>query len=213
VGLAVRGKSTSAGYFAPPQLRVGGLRVTERPSIAGAIHDLQARLGSIRIAVTAVAGLELDEQTRNDMLTSASDESVRASAEVAGIGALAELSINPTAAAARDIGAALREAADTATLAGIEVTVDAPDAFGRASGERLAAVFGALMRIVCGAGKQIGVVATSDQSHVTVRIERRGADADTGTLPAIAGYLVDAIGATRVDDDDQVLAFGFEAAS
>jgi hypothetical protein len=186
--------------------------VTERPSIAGAIHDLQARLGSIRIAVTAVVGLDLDEQTRTEMLTSAADEAMRASGELAGIGALAELSINPCEPVARDIGAAVREAADTAKLAGLAVDVTADTAVGLACGERLPAVFSSLMRIVGGAGKHIGVVVTTDQHHVTVSIERRGDDADAETLPPIVGYLVTAIGATR-DEDDRALVFFFEVAS
>src|SRR5258708_34378036 len=93
------------------------------PSLAGAIHNLQARLGSIRIALTAVIGLDLDPDTRALMLTTASEESVRASAELAAIGALATCVMNPVEAAPCDAAAALRDAADAARIAGLDVAL------------------------------------------------------------------------------------------
>jgi hypothetical protein len=157
--------------------------------LAGAIHDLQARLGSIRIAVTAVAGLDLDEETRRDMLTSASDESVRASAELAGVSALATCLLDDSPPEQCDIAAALRTAAEAARLAGLGTEVHADGAvLTTVSPARLAAVLPALLRLVAGAAKAVRVSAAPDGV--------RFAGDDSEALPPIAGYLVAHLGAS-----------------
>lgn len=163
--------------------------MARNPALAGAIHDLQARLGSIRIAVTAVAGLDLDNQTRNEMLTSASDESVRASAELAGVSALATCLLDASAPEQCDLVAALDAAADTARLAGLDVTVDASGATTvLVRRERLQVVLPALLRIAAGAGKAVHVTVTADELAV------HGADEEP--LPPIAHYLVEQLDAS-----------------
>jgi hypothetical protein len=172
---------------------------------------LQARLGSIRIAVTAVTGLELDTETRNEMLTSASEEAVRASAELAGIGALAELAISDSPMTTCDLDTALRSGVDAAKLAGLDIDArgNAGNAFARE--DRLGAVFAALIRIVGGAGKSVDITATVCDGRAVVAITRR-ADADTEAVPPLVDYLAAAIGATR-DGAAHGLSFSFEAAS
>jgi hypothetical protein len=163
--------------------------MTRDASLAGAIHDLQARLGSIRIAVTAVAGLDLDEETRNEMLTSASDESVRASAELAGVSALTTCLLDDSASEPCDVVAALQAATDTARLGGLDIHVDAQaNPTTTASKERLAVVLPALLRLVGGAGKEVRVTVTADGVAM--------AGDDSEPVPAIAGYLVAELGAS-----------------
>ena len=94
---------------------------TDKTSIAGAIHDLQARLGSIRIAVTAVVGLDLDDETESMMLTSAAEESVRASAELACVGALTKCLLDESEPVPCDLAAALDQAVEAARLADLDV--------------------------------------------------------------------------------------------
>ena len=183
-------------------------RVTPNPALSGAIHDLQARLGSIRIAVTAVAGLDLDAETRNEMLTSASDESVRASAELAGIGALALWALDPSEPVACDLTAALRDAAETARLAGIDVEVSGEAATIQAKEARIPATLTALIRLVAGAGKHVRIACTVDGDEVRVAFERCGDDADSEVLPPVAGYLLDALGAIRESDATLTMRIG-----
>ena len=163
--------------------------MAKNPLLAGAIHDLQARLGSIRIAVTAVAGLDLDEETRHDMLTSASEESVRASAELAGVSALATCLLDDSAPEQCDVGAALQDAAGAARLAGLDIEVRADGDFvATVSAVRLAAVLPALLRLVGGAGKAVRATVTADGVSVD--------GDDTEPLPPIARYLVEQLGAS-----------------
>lgn len=182
------------------------------PSLSGAIHDLQARLGSIRIAVTAVAGLDLDEETRNEMLTSASEESVRAASELAGVSALAACALDATGPERVDLAASLRDAAAAARLAGL--MVELPDdvaAAAHASAARVRVVVPALIRIVAGAGKHVNATATVAGERATVRLSRTGDDADTENLPALADYLVEQIGGRR-EPGDSALEFWLPAA-
>jgi hypothetical protein len=161
--------------------------LTRNASLAGAIHDLQARLGSIRIAVTAVAGLDLDEETRKEMLTSASDESVRASAELAAVSALATCLLDRAASEECDVSAALEAASDAARLAGLDIEIDThAKPVVTVSAERLAVALPALLRVVGGAGKAVRVTVTEDGIAM--------AGEDTEPLPPIAGYLVDQLG-------------------
>jgi hypothetical protein len=163
--------------------------VPKNAALAGAIHDLQARLGSIRIAVTAVAGLDLDKETRDDMLTSASDESLRASAELAAISALATCLLDDTPPQECDVRAALDQAADATRLAGLVVDVHATDAPpARVSPDRLGVVLPALLRLAGGAGKRVDASLTA--TTLTINGD------DTEALPAVAGYLVDQLGAS-----------------
>ncbi len=160
--------------------------MTRNASLSGAIHDVQARLGSIRIAVTAVAGLDLDAETRHDMLTNASDESLRASAELAGVSALATCLLDGGAAEPCDVAAAVETAAEVARLGGLDVRVEISDPPSiSARPDSLAAALAALLRIVGGAGKQVAVRVATDG------IDVRGAD--TEVLPPITGYLVEAL--------------------
>lgn len=183
----------------------------EKTSLAGAIHDLQARLGSIRIAVTAVAGLDLDDETQSMMLTSAADESVRASAELACIGALARCLLDRSDPAPCDIAAALNDAAESARMAGLDVQTTVPPlgeraAMAHAQVTRLTPVLSALMRLVSGAGNAVVVSAAPDGDRVRLSIRRTGLD--TEALPPVAGYLVDVLGGERdADDDDGVTLF------
>ncbi|MEY2419782.1 MAG: hypothetical protein QOG90_2462 [Actinomycetota bacterium] len=157
--------------------------------LAGAIHDLQARLGSIRIAVTAVAGLDLDEETRREMLTSASDESVRASAELAGVSALATCLLDNSPTEPCDLAAALQSAADAARLAGLAVDLQTDGAtMATVSPARLQAVMPALLRLVGGAAKAVRATATPEALSFD--------GDDTEPLPPIVGYLIDHLGAS-----------------
>jgi hypothetical protein len=150
---------------------------------------LQARLGSIRIAVTAVAGLDLDEELRNDMLLSASEESVRASAELAGISALTTCLLDDAPPQECDVGAALSVAADTARLAGLSVDIQATDTPAvRVSPERLSVVLPALLRLVGGAGARVEVSLGADGLAL--------AGSDPEPIAAIAGHLVDQLGSS-----------------
>lgn len=171
------------------------------PSLAGAIHDLQARLGSIRIAVSAVAGLDLDAETRTEMLTSASEESVRASAELVGVGALTACALDTSASERCDVAAVVTEAADTARLAGlrIEARVDGP-AIVEGHMARLHVALPALVRLVAGAGKDVDASVTSDATEVRIHLERTGDEADREQLPPIVDYLIAEIGAARLDE-------------
>lgn len=170
-------------------------------SLSKAIHDLQARLGSIRIAVSAVAELDLDEPTRNEMLTSASEESVRASAELSGISALTACLLDGSGVTRCDVAATILEAVDSARLAGltIEVSGDAK-ATSEVNEVRLRAAVPALLRLVAGAGKQLRV-SISAGDGVTVRFDRTGDDADPETLPPVVDYLLAEMAAKRVDSD------------
>jgi hypothetical protein len=161
--------------------------VAKNPLLAGAIHDLQARLGSIRIAVTAVAGLDLDEETRREMLTSASEESVRASAELAGVSALATCLLDDSPTEQCDVGAALQAAADAARLAGLDIDLRAQDTLvADVSAVRLAAVLPALLRLVGGAGSVVRATVTADGLTLS--------GDDTEPPPPISRYLVEQLG-------------------
>jgi hypothetical protein len=123
------------------------------------------------------------------MLNSASDESMRASAELAGVSALATCLLDDSPDDHCELGTALQAAADSARLAGLDVSVEGADGLSvRASRERLTYSLPALLRLVGGAGKKVrvqvgeeGIVLTGD---------------DTESLPPVAGYLVDALGAS-----------------
>ena len=86
--------------MATKRARYQGLFTTSRP----------ARLGDFRVAVSAVASLDLDPGTRAEMLSTATDESVRASAELATLGALATCLLTPAPATDTDLVAALDDA-------------------------------------------------------------------------------------------------------
>ena len=176
------------------------------PALAGAIHDLQARLGSIRIAVSAVAGLDLDAETRSEMLTSASEESVRASAELVGIGALAACALDASESEQCDIAEALQNASETARLAGLDIDarVDGPAVIDGRAG-CLQVVLPALIRLAAGAGKELGASVTTEGGEVQLRFERRGDTADPEALPPVVDYLLDVIGGKRLDDGDALL--------
>jgi hypothetical protein len=163
--------------------------VTRNAPLAGAIHDLQARLGSIRIAVTAVAGLDLDEETRREMLTSASDESMRASAELSGVSALATCLLDDSPDEECELDPALQAAADSARLAGLDVSVVGADGVSvTVSRERLTYSLPALLRLAGGAGKTVRASVGTDGLLLE--------GDDTDALPPVAGYLVDALGAS-----------------
>lgn len=193
-------------------MRVGGRSVALNASLSGAIHDLQARLGSIRIAVSAVAELDLDDHTRNEMLTSASEESVRASAELSGISALTACLLDGSAATRCDVAATVLDAVDTARLAGLTIEVSA---VGQATADvnehRLRVALPALLRLVAGAGKQLRT-SVAGEDVVTVRIDRAGDDADQESLPPVVDYLLDELGARRLDAGAG-LAFSFPSAT
>ena len=174
-------------------------------SLAGAIHDLHARLGSIRMAVTAVAGLELDAETRSFMLTTASEESVRAAAELAGLGALMTCLLDQSDVASCDVAAAFADAAEAAHLAGLAVDVltNGP-LLVDVRVARLRAVLPALIRLVGGAGGGVGGVVVVEGDRVHVQLRRHGPDSED--LPPIAAYLVDVLGAQR-ESYDEGLAF------
>ena len=184
-------KSPSAGDFGTPQLRVESWSVASNAALARAIHDLQARLGSIRIAVTAVAGLDLDEETRREMLTSASEESVRASAELTAIGALATCLLDPAPASECDVREAAQSAAATARLGGLDVYVhDDDNVTAPVDPERMALVLASLMRVVGGAG-----------TEVRVRVGAHGVvldGNDTEAVPAIAYALAEQLGSPAI---------------
>jgi hypothetical protein len=176
---------------------------SDKTSIAGAIHDLQARLGSIRIAVTAVVGLDLDEETESMMLTSAAEETVRASAELACVGALMKCFLDESEPAACDIAAALDEAAQAARMANLDVRTAANGgATVNAATARLQAGLPALIRLVSGAGNAVVASVTPDGDRIRLSIRREGPDAEA--LPPIAGYLVDALGGEFEADDEGV---------
>jgi hypothetical protein len=175
----------------------------EKTSIAGAIHDLQARLGSIRIAVTAVAGLDLDAETRTMMLNSAAEESVRASAELACVGALTKCFLDQSDPGPCDVAAALDAAAEAARMAGLDVRLDSGGtAIAHTRLPRLEAALPALIRLVSGAGNGVVASVAADAERVEVAIRRDGPD--TEVLPPIAGYLVNELGGQRATDDDGV---------
>lgn len=164
-------------------------------SLAEAIHDLQARLGSIRIAVTAVLGLDLDADTRNDMLMSASNEALRASAELAAIGALAACTPDRITVA---VSEALHTSARVAQLGGVEVEVVVAD--GSVSvAPQFEAGLAALLRVVSGAGAAVRIAAATGTETVGMRLDRIGGDA--GPLPAVAASLAVALGGTVVCAD------------
>jgi hypothetical protein len=181
------------------------------PSLAGAIHDLHARLASIRIAVSAVAGLDLDEDTRSSMLNSASEESARAAAELSAVGALVRCVLDDTDPTSCDLGALLHDAAATARLSGLDVDCQAHAAQVHARTSRIEFVLPALIRVVAGAGREVAVHASTDADRVVVRVERSRRDGDTELLPAVTGYLVDEIGA-QPDTIERSVVFSFESA-
>jgi hypothetical protein len=188
--------------------------IDDPDALRGAVHDLHARLGSIRIAVTAVAGLDLDAETRTSMLNSASDEAVRASAELTCVAALATCLLDTSDVAPCDVAAALHVAADAARLAGFEVTFDAPNDVMMASARvaRLRSVLPALVRLVGGTGKAVTASAVMNAARVHVHLRRTGTDRDPERLAAVAGYLVEQLGARHeADADADGLAFSLAA--
>ena len=163
--------------------------MAKNPLLAGAIHDLQARLGSIRIAVTAVAGLDLDEETEHEMLTSASDESMRASAELSGVSALATCLLDDSTPEECDVHAALVAAADNARLGGLVIDVDGGEGVTTTVRRaRLEAALPALLRLAGGAGKHVH--ATVADGAVVLEGD------DTEAVAPIAGYLIGEVGAS-----------------
>lgn len=160
--------------------------------------------------MTAVAGLDLDAETRSSMLTSASEESVRASAELAAIGALAACALDNSDVDQCDLNITLREAADIARLTGIDIDVaETGAAVAPARPERVRVVFPALLRLVAGAGRHVRATTVVDGGEVRVRIERYGDDADAEPLPPVVDHLVAELGAGRVADDGALtLSFG-----
>jgi len=172
--------------------------VAKNASLAGAIHDLQARLGSIRIAVTAVAGLDLDEETRREMLTSAGEESARASAELSGVSALAQSLLDASLPEDCDLGGALQAAADSARLAGLDVEITGADGVViSARKARLELALPALLRLVGGAGKRVRVEVADNTITLT--------GDDTEPVAPVTGYLVNEL--------DASLAFRFGASA
>lgn len=173
-------------------------------SLARAIHDLHARLGSIRMAVTAVAGLELDAETRSAMLTTASEESVRAAAELGGLAALTTCLFDHSDLAPCDVAGALVDAADSARLAGLDVALSTNGpVMAQVRVARLRAVLPALIRLVGGAGGGVRGSAVVEGDRVHVHLRRHGLDDED--LPPVARYLVDELGARHEDHAD--LAF------
>lgn len=163
-------------------------------------------MGSIRIAVTAVASLDLDAETRTDMLTSAADESVRASAEVAAIGAYAHLLLAPESRAQTDVTAAVHDAAAMARLAGLDVSVSGPDGATALAASSHAAL-PTLIRLVAGATKRVSITISLDAERVWLQFDADENDA----LPPVADALIAAIGATREAAAGLTIWFGTDA--
>lgn len=158
------------------------------------------------MAVTAVAGLELDAETRSFMLTTASEESVRAAAELAGLAALTTCLLDSSDVVSCDLASALTDAADSARLAGLEVDLSADGpVLAHVRVASLRAVLPALIRLVGGTGGAVGGSAVVEGDRVHVRLRRQGPD--TEELPPVAGYLVDELGARREIHADGGLAF------
>lgn len=185
--------------------------VYERRGLGSAVHDLHARLGSINIAVTAVTELGLDGDLRDQMLTTASEEVVRASAELACIGALAACLVDHLDSERVDLGALITDVTEVARLSGLDAKVigTQPGATVWAAGETLRRSFAALLRMVAGHEGGVEVEMLSAPGEVALRLARIGSDSEA--LPAVVAALVEAIGA-RVDATDSELRFAFEVA-
>jgi hypothetical protein len=190
---------------------MGSSARADRASLGRAIHDLHARLGSIRMAVTAVAALELDAETEASMLTTASEESVRAAAELSAIGALTTCLLDgPGEVGAHDVAAELEAAAEAARLAGfeIDVTADGP-ALAAVPLTAFRTVAPSLLRLASGAGGSVtaSVHRLGDRVHVLFRRDGE----DTEAMPPVGLALVDAIGA-RPEPPDGLLQLSWASA-
>lgn len=178
------------------------------PELSGAVHDLNARLGSILMAVSAVAELDLDEETRTSMLTTAAGETIRASAEVAAIVALTVCALDGSEAGTCDFAASLSTAANTVRLHGIEVgTAATAPAVVRASAERVDAALPPLLRIVAGASKCVETDVRHDDDRVHVQLSRGNPENDPEPLPPVVRTLVEQLGARAEASDGSAFSW------
>jgi hypothetical protein len=114
---------------------------------------------------------------------------MRASAELAGISALATCLLDDSSPEECNVHAAMVAAADNARLAGLDIEVNGSETvMTTVRRARLEAALPALLRLAGGAGKNVR--ASVDHDGVVL-----GGD-DTEALPPIAGYLVDQVGAS-----------------
>ena len=178
------------------------------PELSGAVHDLNARLGSILMAVSAVAELELDAETRTSMLTTAAGETIRASAEVAAIVALTFCALDDSETAACDLAAALSTAANTVRLHGIEVdtTATVPAVVG-ANAKRMDAVLPPLLRIVAGASKCVEARLLLDDDRVRVQLARGNPGQDPEPLPPVVRTLIEQLDARSEASDGSAFSW------
>jgi hypothetical protein len=173
---------------------------------------LNARLGSILIAVSAVAELDLDAETRTSMLTTAAEETTRAAGELAGIAALTACALDESSSDRCDLTEALAVATATARLFGIEVdTADIKAESVVANPARVDAVLPALLRLVAGASKAVDVRVFPEAGRTHVHLARHDIETDPEAIPPVAGYLIEELGARAEDSDG--LAFSLEASN
>lgn len=178
-----------------------------------AVHDLQTRLGSVHIAITAVCDLDFEPKTQAEMLETASEETLRASAEVGAIANLASCLLDDTEPAARDIAGELIDVVELCRLTGLDAqVVSSVPAVVRTADKPLHGALESLVRVVAGVGRHLtaSVEVVDDRAVVSLVGDVTNGDGDG--VPQVATFLVAALGG-RVEPADIGLSFSMALAS
>jgi hypothetical protein len=190
-------------------LSAGGHATYGHEDIRASIHALHARLGSIHIAVTAVTELGLDGEPRDEMLTTAADESVRAAAELSAIGSLVTCVLATEEETQCNVAAVIRDVATTARLGGRTVEIATlDDGTVLAGPEALRDALSSLLAVVAGPGGAGTLSVETTADAVIVRISPASHRGDE--LPAVVGNLVSALGGQPQPTDDGGVAFALD---
>lgn len=180
-------------------------------AISEAVHDLQARVAALRLAVTTLREPSIDAATREFFLASADQEAVRLATELAGVSALAKCFADRSAPEAVDLTAALREAAGITSRSGARVHVEVAGPVGaRARPGALAAGLPIVLQLVADTeGEAVAQAAPAGGRGVVTVFRRDGAKVPRSRLLA---RLIEGLGAEPVENQE-ALAFSFPGAS
>jgi hypothetical protein len=179
-------------------------------AVSEVVHDIQARVAALRLAATTLKQPSIDDETRDYLLVTADQETVRLSTELAGVSALAKCFADRSAPGELDLAATLREAAGLTARSDARIRVEGTKpvpARGRA--RALGAGLPIILQVVADVDGEAVASAASESGRAVVRV-RRGDGTPVGRSRLLA-RLIEGIGATPVETEDG-LAFSLPGA-
>ena len=168
--------------------------------IAQVIHEISARVAAVHLAVTTLRSGDVDADTRDWMLTTADEETIRLGTDLAGISALVRAVAGDAEPEDVSLADALERAVDGAARGGADASLgEVNDAVLLVRRQILDAVLAILVRLVADTDGRAEVSA--DATRVTIRRHDGGA----WKAPTLAVRLVEALGAGAEVSDDAIM--------